>query len=303
MKRTFLRVAFAIIALQAAASACGQPCRVDTLLNYLYDRGESDHVMIFAHRGNWRNSAENSIRAFQECIDEGLDGIEVDLQRSKDSVLVILHDETLDRTTTGHGRVCDYTLAELKSLRLRSPIGVVTRMRIPTFEEVLLLAKGHILIQVDKWKPYAEQVVALARKHGCERQIIVRTTDRSDRNRQKYGELFEGIVFMPVLVCKGEGDDEKLDDFMKNYASPAISLSFTREDYPVLARIPEIRKAGFRLWLNSLWDTFNAGHDDELALTDFENSYGWLLEKGGADIIFSDNPMLLKKYLESIGRR
>lgn len=280
----------------------GQTCRVDTLLDYLSDQGKSNHVMIFAHRGNWRNSAENSIQAFQECIDEKLDGIEVDLQMTKDSILIIMHDDTIDRTTTGKGRVSDYTLSELKSLNLLSPIGVVTRQKIPTFEEILLLAKDRILIQVDKWKPYSRQVIELARKYDCERQIILRTTDKKEVNTQKYGNLFANIVLMPVLVCKGTAvDDEKLNNFMSQYRSPVISLSFVREDYPVLNRIAEIQKAGYRIWLNSLWDTFNAGHDDELALTDLENSYGWLLRKG-ANIIFSDNPLLLKKYLIQINR-
>lgn len=54
--------------------------------------------------------------------------------------------------------------------------------------------------------------------------------------------------------------------------------------------------------MNSLWDTFNAGHDDERAVSDPEGSYGWLIDHG-ADIIFSDNPMLLEKYLTGIGSR
>lgn len=282
-------------------SVCAQTCKIDTLLNYLSDGGLSNHVMIFAHRGNWRNSAENSIQAFQECIDENLDGIEVDLQMTKDSILVIMHDETVDRTTTGKGKVSDYTLQELKALNLLNPIGVVTRQKIPTFEEVLLLAKNKILIQVDKWRPYGRQIIDLARKHGCERQIIIRTTDRKDVNDRKYGDLFDNVILMPVLVCKGSMDDEKLSDFMSNYTSPVISLSFTNEDFPILKRIPEIQASGYRIWLNSLWATFNAGHDDELAVTDFNNSYGWLLDRG-ANIIFSDNPLLLKKYLIQIDR-
>ena len=291
-----------VLVLSASVSTVsGQACRVDTLLNYLYDRGESDHVMIFAHRGHWRNSAENSIQAYQDCIDAGLDGIEVDLQMTSDSVLIVMHDDTLDRTTTGTGLVIDHTWSEIRELSLLSPIGVVTRQKVPTFEEVLLLAKDKILIQVDKWKPYAAQVMALARKHDCERQIIIRTTDKKSVNAERYGNLFDNVIFMPVLVCKGAPDNDKLDDFMTNYHTPAISLSFTSDDFPVLERIPEIHQAGYRVWLNSLWDTFNAGHDDERAVTDPDGSYGWLLDKG-ADIIFTDHPMQLKRYLESINR-
>lgn len=283
-------------------AAFGQACRADTLLRYIYDKGESGHVMIFAHRGNWRNSAENSMQAFQDCIDACLDGIEVDLRMTKDSVLVIMHDDTIDRTTTGSGRVSDYTLNELRQFNLLNPIGVKTRQKVPTFEEILLLAKDKILIQVDKWKPYSKQVAELAKKHNCERQIILRTTDKSEVTKKKYGNLPDNLILMPVLVCKGGSVDyEEFEDFTSNYSSPVFSFSFTREDFPILKKIPELQRAGYRIWLNSLWDTFNAGHDDELALTDPNNSYGWLIAHG-ANIIFSDNPMLLKEYLININR-
>lgn len=298
IKKSLVLLLFIVIPF----SALSKGNRVDTLLQYMHDGGKSKHVMIFAHRGNWRNSAENSIQAFQDCINEGLDGIEVDLQITKDSVLVIMHDETLDRTTTGSGKVSDYTIDELRKLRLLNPIGVKTRQMIPTFEQVLLLAKDKILIQVDKWKAYGQQVADLAKKYNCERQIILRTTDNSKATKQKYGNLLDNLIVMPVLVCKGGNvDEENLQDFIKNYSSPVMSFSFIREDYPILRKIKNLQEMGYRIWFNSLWDTFNAGHDDELAVTDPDNSYGWLINHG-ANIIFSDNPILLKKYLIKINR-
>ena len=298
IKKSLVLLLFIVIPF----SALSKGNRVDTLLQYMHDGGKSKHVMIFAHRGNWRNSAENSIQAFQDCINEGLDGIEVDLQMTKDSVLVIMHDETLDRTTTGSGKVSDYTIDELRKLRLLNPIRVKTRQTIPTFEQVLLLAKDKILIQVDKWKAYGQQVADLAKKYNCERQIILRTTDNSKATKQKYGNLLDNLIVMPVLVCKGGNvDEENLQDFIKNYSSPVMSFSFIREDYPILRKIKNLQEMGYRIWFNSLWDTFNAGHDDELAVTDPDNSYGWLINHG-ANIIFSDNPILLKKYLIQINR-
>ena len=298
IKKSLVLLLFIVIPF----SALSKGNRVDTLLQYMHDGGKSKHVMIFAHRGNWRNSAENSIQAFQDCINEGLDGIEVDLQMTKDSVLVIMHDETLDRTTTGSGKVSDYTIDELRKLRLLTPIGVKTRQTIPTFEQVLLLAKDKILIQVDKWKAYGQQVADLAKKYNCERQIILRTTDNSKATKQKYGNLLDNLIVMPVLVCKGGNvDEENLQDFIKNYSSPVMSFSFIREDYPILRKIKNLQEMGYRIWFNSLCDTFNAGQDDELAVTDPDNSYGWLINHG-ANIIFSDNPILLKKYLIKINR-
>lgn len=276
--------------------------RLDFLLNTLNDGGKSDYVMIFAHRGDWRNAPENSLQAYQSCINAGFDGIEIDVQMTKDSVIVMMHDQTVDRTTTGTGKVSDYTLEELKKLHLKSPIGVVTRQQIPTLDEVLELAKGKILIQVDKWQPIKEKVVEVAKQHGCLNQIILRGTLDSKSVIKNYGHLLDGLIYIPVLVCKGEGDDELLDDFMDNIKTPVISLSFTRDDFPVIDRAKEIKDKGFRIWYNSLWATFNGGHDDELAMDDPEDSYGWLLKKG-ANIIFSDHPFLLDAYLKKIGRR
>ena len=276
--------------------------RLDFLLKTLNDGGNSDYVMIFAHRGDWRNAPENSLQAYKNCIDAGFDGIEIDVQMTKDSVVVMMHDQTIDRTTTGTGKVSDYTLAELKQLYLKSPIGVVTRQRIPTLDEVLDLAKGKILIQVDKWQPIKEEVVKTAKKHGCLNQIILRGTYSSSVVKERYSHLLDGLIYIPVLVCKGKGDSDKLDDFMKNINTPVISLSFKKDDYAVIDRVPEIKQKGYRIWYNSLWADFNGGHDDEMAVNDPENSYGWLLKKG-ANIIFSDHPFLLDAYLKKIGRR
>ena len=290
------------ILLFFAATAYGQQNRMDFLLDKLNDGGKSDYVMIIAHRGDWRNAPENSLQAYQSCIDAGFDGIEIDVQMTKDSVIVMMHDKTIDRTTTGKGKVSDYTLAELKELYLRSPIGVVTRQKIPTLDEVLEMAKGKILIQVDKWQPVKEKVIEVAKQHGCMNQIILRGTKNSKQVIEEYGKFPEGLIYIPVLVCKGDGDNEKLDDFMDNIKTSVISLSFKRDDFPVINRAKEIKGRGLRIWYNSLWADFNGGHDDELAMDDPENSYGWLLQKG-ANIIFSDHPFLLDAYLKKIGRR
>lgn len=276
--------------------------RLEFLLNTLNDGGKSDYVMIIAHRGDWRNAPENSLQAYQNCIDAGFDGIEIDVQMTKDSVIVMMHDSTLERTTTGKGKVSKHTLAELKELYLKSPIGVITRQRIPTFDEVLELAKGKILIQVDKWQPIKEKVIEMARRHGCLKQIILRGTESSEQVARKYGRWLDELIYSPVLVCNGSDDDARLDDFMNNIKTPIMSFSFKRDDYPVINRVKEIKDKGYRIWYNSLWADFNGGHDDERAITDPENSYGWLLEKG-ADIIFSDHPFLLDAYLKRKGRR
>ena len=92
----------------------------------------------FGHRGYSGNYPENTMLAFQKAIEVGAAGIELDVQFSKDGQLVVIHDETLDRTTTGSGRVKDYSLEELKSLdasfKFTGQYGVNP---IPTLDEVL----------------------------------------------------------------------------------------------------------------------------------------------------------------------
>ena len=289
---------FCCLSLQA------QNTRIDSLRSILLDGGKSNYVMLFAHRGDWRNApAENSLISFSQCIKEGIDGIEVDLQLTKDSNLVVMHDDTLDRTTNGKGKVKDYTTKELKQLLLMSPIGILTRERIPTFDEVLDLAAGKILIQVDKWPAVKDLVIKKARKHGCLSQIVLRSSHSSTKFKEKFGSLPSEVIYIPVVVCKGKNDQSKLNDFMINYPNiPVASFSFIHENFDVLKQIPALKKKGYRIWLNSMWATFNGGHDDECAFTNIEDAYGWLLQ-AGADIIFTDNPMLLKKYLEKRGLR
>ena len=90
---------------------------------------------LIAHRGGRVYKPENTIAAFQHAIDTGADWIEMDVQRTKDGELVVIHDETVDRTTDGTGRVVDLTLEQIRALDAGNG------ERVPTFEEVITLAK------------------------------------------------------------------------------------------------------------------------------------------------------------------
>ena len=69
-----------------------------------------ERVLVVAHRADWRNFPENSLAGIESAINMGVDIIELDVQCTKDGVLIIMHDATLDRTTTGKGKVADWTL-------------------------------------------------------------------------------------------------------------------------------------------------------------------------------------------------
>lgn len=138
--------------LLGCSAATAQP-RTDFLLKKLRQPASS-YVLFGAHRGDWRNAPENSLQAVQRCIDLGLDIVEVDLRKTRDGHLILMHDKTLERTTTGTGKVSDHTLAEIRQLHLKNPLGIETRQPVPTLEEALALTRGKILIFLDKAEAY-----------------------------------------------------------------------------------------------------------------------------------------------------
>ena len=105
---------------------------------------------LIAHRGDSAAAPENTLRAIALAFDLGADMVEVDVHVSRDGVPVIIHDDTLEATTNGHGRVADHTLAELKTLDAGSWKGPAhVGERIPTLREALELARSHGLLLID----------------------------------------------------------------------------------------------------------------------------------------------------------
>jgi glycerophosphoryl diester phosphodiesterase len=100
----------------------------------------SGRTLLAAHRGGALLWPENSLLAFRNAIALGADFLELDVHLSEDGEPIVIHDPTLDRTTTGTGPVRDLTLAELRRLRLKDRDGRVTDEAVPALEEVLALA-------------------------------------------------------------------------------------------------------------------------------------------------------------------
>ena len=138
-------------------------------------------TMIFAHRGFSGYYPENTMLAFQKVVEETVaDGIEMDVQLTKDGEVVIMHDETLDRTTNGTGNLRDYTLAELKMLSVGVNVkGILPRQTIPTLREYLAWMKTTNLItnielktSIFEYDGIEEKLLALVREFGLEDRII-----------------------------------------------------------------------------------------------------------------------------------
>ena len=95
---------------------------VDKIVNE-FNNSNSANVLVAAHRGDWRHAPENSIKGIENCIVMGVDIVEVDVRKTKDGKLVLMHDATINRTTNGTGKVSGHTLAELKELFLKDNQG------------------------------------------------------------------------------------------------------------------------------------------------------------------------------------
>lgn len=96
---------------------------------------------IFAHRGASGDAPENTLEAFSLAMKQGADGIELDVQLTKDGELVVVHDETIDRVSDGKGFVRDYTLEELRNFSFHNRMEDYIGVTIPTLREVLQLVK------------------------------------------------------------------------------------------------------------------------------------------------------------------
>ncbi|MDR2627743.1 MAG: glycerophosphodiester phosphodiesterase family protein [Dysgonamonadaceae bacterium] len=275
--------------------------RADTLLAELRDPS-GNYVFVIAHRGDWRNAPENSLKAVSRCIDMGVDMVEIDIRLTKDSIPVLMHDATVNRTTTGKGNVSDYTLEELKQFHLKDALGVKLDMHIPTLKEVVLLCKGKILINVDKAADYMNEVQAVLKATGTEKQIVYKGGKTCVEVRKQYGQLLDSIIYMPVISENTKEVDTFTDDFLRNCPPVAFEMIYSAETSPVFAQIQKITRQGSRVWVNALWPEMNAGHNDERAVDEPDACWGWII-RNGASMIQTDRPAELIRYLQSIQKR
>lgn len=135
----------------------------------------------FAHRGFSGKYPENTMLAFIKAVEEGVDGIELDVQLTKDGIPVIIHDETIDRTTDGVGNVVDFTYEELKkydaSFKFKN-LGMFNP--IPTLEEYLNYIQNFDVVTnielktgVNEYLGIEEKVLELIQKYGLEKKVII----------------------------------------------------------------------------------------------------------------------------------
>lgn len=175
--------------------------------------------IVLGHRGASGYAPENTLEAFKMAMDMGADGFELDVHLSKDGELVVIHDETVDRTTDGTGFVGEMTLAELKALDASNHKEAYKGVKIPTLAEVydLIRDTDHIVnveIKTDNifYPQLEEKVLALEKEKGMEGRIVYSSFNhytvkkiRALAPDAQIGMLFGDVLVEPYDYCKSVG--------------------------------------------------------------------------------------------------
>ena len=129
-------------------------------------------IINFAHRGASEYAPENTLSSFYLGLLQGADGIETDVRKTKDGILVLFHDDTVDRVSNGQGRVCDFTLKELKQLKIYGNATGGFYDRVPTLKEFLeRFSHYNISFAIElKGEDTEEETLALIKKFGIEKK-------------------------------------------------------------------------------------------------------------------------------------
>lgn len=302
MKRFFLILAAAAAFVSANAESL---TRAEKIARHMQDP-KSKYVVVAVHRGDWRNYPENSIPAIESIIRMGADIMELDLKLTKDSVLVLSHDKTLNRCTTGKGLVSDYTYDEIKKFRLKRAHGVATdSLHMPTLREALECCKDRICVNVDQGYEYYDMVLAITEELGVTDQILIKGKKPVAAVAKKMASHKHNMMYMPIIDIQKPQGQKLFDEYLSTGTVPmAYELCWSRMAPEVKDCIAKIHAQGSKLWVNTIWGSLCGYLDDDAAL-DCGNPaliYDQVLDLG-ASLIQTDRPEMLIKYLKSKGRR
>ena len=240
-------------------------------------------ILVCAHRSYHKNYPENSIQSIRDAINAGIDFVELDVRTTRDSMLVLMHDETIDRTTTGSGKVSEFTYTELQAFFLKAG-DAVSSYKIPLVRQALTEAKGKVVPNLDLKAVKYQQLYELLKACDMQDEVISFIGDRE--------KVFEMIAIdslyatLPLSETKEE---------MIMYAANTSSRlqHFTERSY-TRQNMKWANDNGQLVFVNTLWDE------------DVAFAYG---NTAGMDSIISlhpaiiqtDHPKLLIDHLRNKG--
>lgn len=248
---------------------------VDDLYKFL-TYSEHRVPLISAHRGGPEPGyPENAVETFQHSANRQPIIIECDIALTKDSLLVMMHDDKLDRTTSGKGLLSHYTLAELKQLSLKDNDGKLTPYRIPTLDEVLKWGRGKVIFTLDikRGVPINLVVDAVKRNHAAPYSVII------TYNASQAAQIHRlAPDFMLSVSIRQTNDLIRLND----YGIPDNRLvAFVGVSEPDVSLYKHLHEHGIMCIIGTM------GNLDRRAEIRGDDLYYELIERG-ADIISTD---------------
>ena len=305
MKRLTVILFAALVAFSCAPNQ-QYANRAEKILAEINDPN-SDYVVVISHRGDWRNYPENSIPAIESVIRMGVDMMELDVKMTKDSVLVLMHDQTINRMTNGKGLIKDMTYDSLMTFKLKRAHNVTTdSLRIPTLREALLCCKDRILVNVDHAYPYYKEIVELTEELGVTGQVLMKGKSNIDKVNEDMAKHENNLLYMPIIDINRPKGQALFAEYLERGVVPmAFEVCWQVPGEEIENCAAEIKKMGSKLWVNTFWPSVcgGLGNDDDAALAaeDPADVYAQYLEMG-ASMIQTDRPEMLIKYLSSVGR-
>ncbi len=203
-------------------------------------------MQVWAHRGASAYAPENTMEAFRKAVELCADGIELDVQLSKDGKVVVIHDETLARVSNSDGYVKDFTLEELKELNVSKTMPEYSPTSIPTLREVLqLLRDTKLQLNIELktgvffYESIEEKVIELVEKYGMQDRVWYSSFNHYSLKRVK--EL-RPDARCGVLYCDGIWQPS---EYAKCMGMEALHPAFHNLQYPNV--IEECRERGLRI--------------------------------------------------------
>ena len=251
---------------------------------------EAAAALFAAHRGGALLWPENSLRAFRGALELGADYLEFDVHLSRDGEVIVIHDPTLDRTTTGTGPVRERSLEELRLLRLKDGTGAATSEPIPTLDDVAALAAlGHrrmlLEIKVDerrrRYPGIEEKIVAVLDRHRMSAATVVMAFEAETwrRMRALRPDIAAGALYSPgTLRAMGSTASRELEVAH----AAGVTVVGLHQDLVDAAIVAAARRAGITL---GVWTVNEPG-----ALRRFADL--------GVSIVITDRPDLAKALLK-----
>ncbi len=256
---------------------------------------------VVAHRGIWCHAPENSLLAVERAIAAGYDAVEIDIRRSADGGLFLLHDETLERMTGLDQRPETLTSNDLAVLRLRNRGGgddnALTLERLASLAEVFELTRGRIFLHLDvKEREVIPEVIALAKAMDVDHQVDfwAALKTRKDLDWIRDTILPHDVLFLAKTRLNVPGAATQLA--LLEQLSPSICEIYFDALSELSAVEKIIRNTGMALWVNTLDSVACAGFADTAALADPDAVWGRLID-AGISVIQTDEAAALKSYL------